>query len=224
MARQIVKESFYIYCNRFKQYSLFGLIFFIIYLLHSHFNFPSFTITPLLMITAEIPCYAVFYNKNPIQCILQNIKTLLFFIMCYTALTFLMQYISNSIVAVMNIGGEKIITNLFFSIISTILHVSVTFLLTYSIKKDCGIKEAFTAYADVFSENKAWNIGLYIKISFVELGFFLILLVILFIISPILSSVEIFAVLAGTLLPALFIALIFPYLCISMCNYCEAVF
>lgn len=223
MARQIVKESFYIYCNKFKQYSLFGLIFFIIYLLYSRFNFLSLTVTPLLMITAEIPCYAVFYNKNPIQCILQNIKTLLFFIICYTALTFLMQYISNSITAVMSIGVEKAITNLFFSIISTIFHVSVTFLLTYSIKKNCGIKAALTAYTDVFSGNKAWNIGLYIKISFVELGFFLILLAILSIISLILSSIKLFAMLAGILLPALFIALIFPYLCIRMCNYCETV-
>ena len=227
MARQIVRESFYIYCNRFKEFIPFGCIVATFYFTLSCVSSLLFLLGPLLIITCEIPCYSLFCNKRPIQALRENPKPILFFSICDIAVVLASRYSFTFPEQIMNFEIEISIAKLLLNVIFTILQVSVSFLLIHSIKKNCGIKEAFSKYADVFSSNRAWKVWLYVKVCLVEFGYMLVLiaglLVITFLMRTLLQFPENLAITITTIFFLIFVYVFYPYMYIRMCNYCEEI-
>lgn len=227
MARQIVRESFYVYCNRFREFIPFGCISAVLYFTLSYFSTLFFLLAPLLIITCEIPCYSLFCNKSPVHALRENPKTILFFVVCYIVVVSASRYASSLPQQIMSSEVEIFIANLLLNVIFTVLQVSIAFLLIYSIKNNCGAKEAFSKYADVFSSNRAWKIWLYLKICLVEFGCVLVLLIAVLAIPfstlPLLPFSENLTTIVMTLFVSISFGVFYPYISIRMCRYCEEI-
>lgn len=226
MARQIVRESFYIYCNRFREFFPFACICVGIYFTLYYFSSLSFLLAPLLIITCEIPCYCLYYNK-PIQALCENPGTILFFSICNIAVVSVSRYSFALIQQLMSSGIEIFITKLLFNVILTVLQVSVTFLLIYSVKKNCKMKESLSKYADIFSSNRAWKVWLYVRVCLVEIGYMLAFIIVILIIPFLIRAFLPFTENLITKMVVIFFSILeyafFPYTYIRMCNYCEEI-
>ncbi len=227
MARQIVRESFYIYCNRFREFLPFGCISAVLYFTLSYFSSLFFLLGPLLIIICEIPCYSLFCNKRPFRVLRENPKAILFFAICNIAVVSASRYFFALIERIMSYEIEISVAKLLLNVILTVLQVSVSFLLIYSIKKNCKIKEALSEYADVFSSNRAWKVWLYVKVCLVEFGYMLVLIIGILIIPFLIRVFFPFTENLTIKMVVIFFSILeyafFPYIYIRMCNYCEEI-
>ena len=127
----------------------------------------------------------------------------------------------------MSSGIEIFITKLLFNVILTVLQVSVTFLLIYSVKKNCKMKESLSKYADIFSSNRAWKVWLYVRVCLVEIGYMLAFIIVILIIPFLIRAFLPFTENLITKMVVIFFLILeyafFPYTYIRMCNYCEEI-
>lgn len=232
MARQIVKESFYIYCNRFKLYIIPGIFALAIIaanlLLSKVLTVPPIIITLAVIVLAEVPCITIFYEKRLPEVISKNGLSLLISILTYCVVLLAMQYAFSFIG---HFAGEHLTGNLVtvaLRICETILKLLFSFVYIQIIKNGCNIKQSTQNTVKILSANKAWNIALFIKIAITIVIVVTLLLIVFSILLSILTAI--LSILSQTIttivvfaLCASVVVILIPYMNIVTCSYFESI-
>ncbi len=231
MAREIVRNSFYITLNTFKRY-IFMYVFLAVYFIALFVlqrngitppQYLNILITFLFTVVAEMPCFAIFYGKSPLQYIKENTATLLITSLIYSIILFASKYIFSVVGGFASNGVEVMLLSILSGVINVVLYIFFSFALIGAIKSDYGIKETFSVTADALLKDKAYNIGLFVKILFIEIfaviAFFLVFMLFIGLVSMMVPQ-SLKGIIAG-IATYIFFLPIYPYMCIRMCNCYE---
>ena len=226
MARQIVKESFYILCNRFAFFIPPGIIAAILAVASSVFPQSEvpvyrFIFNFLICLFAEVPCIAVYYGKGPVATIRDRLLSLLLVVTLRCLFLLCAGFVSDYISNVMGEDAGKLVFTLVLLVIRTIIDLFFYFTVIEIIKNDSRTGAATKASLSILSSNKAWNIGLYVRIILFEFAVLLVFVLVIAILIGVLSA------LAPISLWLIFIpilsSLFAVYLPIRICHYYEAI-